>query len=461
MGTVDTTGSSVEPRDDQRSQRPGRRSPRTVWHEASPGGRFWGAVSALLLLGLAVRVGYVLYTYNYFARNDASSYDFLAKTLAQGHGWGYGTSAYRPPGYVFFLAGVYDVVGIPHRVWTDPRLVQAVLATVTVLLVGLMALQLAGRAAMLITIAISAFYLPFVLVGVALMTEALFVPLVLAAINCALRARAVEHRYRWVVAAGFFCGLASLTRGNGLALGPALAFVVWTGRPWRSRRALAAPLTLLLVMVLTISPWTIRNAIALHAFVPVTTEAGATLAGTYNDSAAKHNMRWMIQYPNYRSIKMDKRLNEAQRDTALVSAVIGYIGRHPSVLPRTMFWNTVRLFDLEGLWISQMTARADADASRGWADLSVFNFWTVGVIAILGIFTRAARRIPRVVWLIPFLLWLSVAPVTTGTPRFRAALDPFVILLAALAIEIVGARWRARRRSRESPARAAVAATNP
>ena len=63
------------------------------------------------------------------------------------------------------------------------------------------------------------------------MTESLFVPLVLAGVNCALRSRAASHRYRWIVAAGLFCGLAGLTRGNGIVVGFALAALVWTGRP--------------------------------------------------------------------------------------------------------------------------------------------------------------------------------------------------------------------------------------
>jgi hypothetical protein len=45
-------------------------------------------------------------------------------------------------------------------------------------------------------------------------------------------------------------------------------------------------------MALTIMPWTIRNANAQHAFVPVTTELGATLSGTYNDYSATKRFIW-------------------------------------------------------------------------------------------------------------------------------------------------------------------------
>jgi 4-amino-4-deoxy-L-arabinose transferase-like glycosyltransferase len=430
-----------------------RRSLRARWRTATPRGRYLTAALSLLALALLVRVAYVLHTTNYRPVTDALSYNILASGLARGHGWVYGSSAYVPPGYPFFLAAIYHLVGIPHGVWTAPRIAEAFLATVTVLLAGLMALQLAGRAAMLIALAIGALYVPLVLVGVSLMTESLFVPLVLAAVNCALHSRAAEHRYRWIAAAGLFCGLGGLTRGNGIVVGFALAVLVWTGRPRWSLRALGGPATLLLVMALTISPWTIRNAITEHQFVPVTTELGLTLAGTYNNHSARERFIWEFAYPNYRAIKKNPRLNDAQQSNQLISAVFGYIGRHPAYLPEAIFWNSMRLLDLQGRRVSRMTAFNDTRATARFADLGVISFWITGLLAIVGLFTNAVRRIPRAFWLTPLLLWLSVAPLSTGTPRFRAALDPFVILLAAVAIETIAmamVRRRAARRSADS-----------
>lgn len=409
-------------------------------------------VSALLLLALGARVAYVLATHTFVATHDEGSYNTLASVLARGHGWAYHNSAFRPPGYPFFLAGVYAVLGVPNHDWTDPRLVEAVVATIGVGLIGLMALQLAGRTAMLITLGIGALYIPLVLVGESLLTESLLVPLILAATNCALRSRTVTRRYPWILAAGVFSGLAALTRGNGIVVGVALALLVWTGTPRLSWRAILAPITLVLVTALTIMPWTIRNARAQHEFVPVTTEAGATLAGTYNDYSATKRYIWEPSgYHNYDTIKNDRHLTEAQQNRRFTAAVIGYIGRHPMALPAAMFWNTMRLLDLQGRRVSRMTARTDVNVSSMWADLAVVNFWLVAVLAIVGCFTAAARRIPRAFWILPFLLWLSVAPVTTGTPRFRSALEPFVIMLAALGVQAIAAALvRGRKRARGS-----------
>ena len=405
-----------------------------------PRPRFWLGVACVLPVALGLRVVYVLSTRGFVPNQvDPRNYDFLGRTLAEGHGWGFGNSAYRPPGYPIFLAGVYLVTGIPHDVFTAPRLIEAGVATATVALIGLMTWQLAGRAAALIALAIAAVYVPLAIVGVSYVSESVFVPLVLVASNCAVRARTADHRYRWIALAGLFTGFAALTRGNGVVLALALAFVVWTGRPRMSWRSLLPPVMLLVITCLTIAPWTIRNAYAQHAFIPVTDELGFTLKGTYNDLSAEHRFSWRpgVQ-ANYQSVVHDKHLTESQRNARLIEAVVHYIGDHPLDLPEAVFWNTMRLLDLQGRQQSRMTARHDEEASAAVADIGVVNFWIIGALAIVGAFTVPARRSPRSAWLIPLLLWASVAAVTTGTPRFRAAIDPWVIVLAALGVQAVG-----------------------
>ena len=41
---------------------------------------------------------------------------------------------------------------------------------------------------------------------------------------------------------------------------------------------------------------------------------------------------------------------------------------------------------------------------------------------------------PAFVWLVPLAMYVSVVFLASETPRYRAPLDPFVIVLAALAI---------------------------
>lgn len=426
-------------------------------------------VAGVLLAALIARMVYVVATWHYAPFvPDARSYDALARALVLGQG--YGGGAYRPPGYPYFLAGLYELVGLPpplhlrfawllvpnraanNGAWVATRMLEAVLATVSVGLFGWVANQLAGRRVALVAMGVAAVYLPMIVVGVAIQSETLLVPLTLAATGCALRARSAQRPAAWVALTGFLCGLATLTRENAAVVALALAVVVWSGRPRRSLRSLALPLLLLIMMAATVSPWTIRNANALHAFVPVSTELGPTLAGTYNSVSARQQFLWQmsIRYPDYSAIRRMKHLDAAQSDARLTSAVLGYIGRHPAAVPQAMFWNTLRLLDLDGLSLADRTAHDDVGSSYPFADATVYCFWLVALLAIIGMFTRAVRRVPRSVWLVPLLVWLSEAPITIGTPRFRAMMEPYFVLLASFALVALGrlvtparARWQA------------------
>ena len=68
------------------------------------------------------------------------------------------------------------------------------------------------------------------------------------------------------------------------------------------------------------------------------------------------------------------------------------------------------------------------------------------VLAIAGSFTRLARRAPWYLWAFPALMYLSVVFLVIETPRYRTPLDPFIVLLAALAVVTVAHRVAAARR---------------
>src|SRR5204863_9241985 len=78
-------------------------------------------------------------------------------------------------------------------------------------------------------------------------------------------------------------GVALLTRPNGALLLLPLCLALW--RPHLRVRSLVAPAAIVAVAVLVVAPWTVRNARVMHAFVPVSTQVGYTLAGTYNDAS--------------------------------------------------------------------------------------------------------------------------------------------------------------------------------
>ena len=261
-------------------------------------------------------------------------------------------TAYRPPGYPFALAAVYAVAAPLHLDrWTAARVAQAFVGTLVAGLIGLVAGLIWGRAVGLAALALAAVHLPFAMVGASLVSETLFGAFEVGAIACALQAGRSARPWRWVLAAGVLTGLAWLTRSNGVLLLLPLGIAAWTAlRPRGRRAATLAVVALLAAAALTISPWTVRNARVLHGFVPVATEVGPTLAGTYNDVARLDPVdpgAWFLprDVPAIRTAVARTR-GEPARDAALTRMAVGYMASHPFYVLRVMTRNTLRLAEL-------------------------------------------------------------------------------------------------------------------
>jgi 4-amino-4-deoxy-L-arabinose transferase-like glycosyltransferase len=404
---------------------------------------------AILIAALAIRVWEVQRT-AYRPINDAGSYLMLASEVAStgdystsrapgsAAGGTRGPSAYFPPGYPYFLAAVDLIDGHATARGSaihPARLSQALLGTVTVALIGLVALEAFGSVAVaLIALALAAVYPVLVELSGTLAAENLFTSLLLAATWAALRAGRSERPYRWLAATGVLAGLAILTHVNGIVLVLPLAAAAL-----RARRKVAAPALLLTAALLTVTPWIVRNAILLHHFVPISDETGITLVGTYNPASAAYRpvpYKWRLYYgiPGERPlIHRSRHLTELELSRRLESQALHYIGAHPLSPFAVTFHNSLRLLELEGAFAWRASAAA-ADLPVRTAQVGVVSFWILGLLALAGAFTRAVRRVPLWLWAMPLLLWLSVAAVNAETPRFREPVDPFLILLAACAL---------------------------
>ncbi len=424
--------------------------------------RVLGVRDAAILAATAivVRAAWVLHTSNYQPVRDGVDYNRLGASLALGHGYVLNgkLTAFRPPGYAGFLGLWYAITGVPKSSWSGVRLAQAGLGTLSVVLIAVIAAQLWGRRSGLVAGAIACVYPPLWLVSESMVSEALFVPLMLLAVTCAVVVSRRRAGWPWVVACGTAIGLATLTRPVGLVMLAPLALLCAAGRPRWSRIAVLA-----LTVAAVLAPWTIRNWTVFHQPIPlVSTEFGETLAGTYNVLSRADRAQpaaWRIPHrappwqprvvPGYQHLYARlAHANEAQRDQELRAAALSFIGAHPSYLATVWKWNTLRLLDLAGLGRSRETA-ATIGLGPGSATLAAIAFWLLAPLALLGALGKTARGAPRALWAIPLLGYASIVFITTETPRFRAPLEPFVILLAAAAICDI-ARRVARRSDRRS-----------
>lgn len=418
-----------------------------------------GAVWSLLALALVVRLLAVGAADGNRLGPDASDFNRHARSIAAGHGYppsleaaGGGPTAVRPPLYPYFLAGVYRATG---NSVTAARVVQAVLGVAAVALLGVLAFQLFGRRAVLPALALGAVYPPLVLSASSLLTESIFAPLELGTLVAAMRYRDSPHPYRWALIAGALCGLAALSRQNGalLLIGVVPAILTSPGQPRELVRRLTPVAAMLLAFAACLIPWTIRNLEKFHAFRPVGDQTGLQLAGVMND-VARRDTRFPAAWrpppliPMYADLFRRTDLNELQLDRQLRTRAVEYLRHHPSYLLTVAYWNTRRILHLSGQRYERLAAQ-DFNYDFSLHEVGRFGFYAAAVLAILGAFTASARRAPLWFWLTPAAFFLS-AVFSAGLIRYRAPVDPFLLLLGALAVS--SAATRLARRADTRPA---------
>ncbi len=134
-----------------------------------------------------------------------------------------------------------------------------------------------------------------------------------------------------------------------------------------------------------------------------------------------------------------ERFTEPQLSSHLTSQALTYIVEHPGAPFAAALHNTIRMLELEGTFAWRASAVAQGISTTN-ARTGVISFYILTAIALLGVATRAARRVPKWVWVAGILMWLSTVVINMETPRFREPVDAFLVLLAACALSAVAAR---------------------
>jgi 4-amino-4-deoxy-L-arabinose transferase-like glycosyltransferase len=410
--------------------------------------RWW---LVIVLLALVIRLAVVVGWSHFTPIADSITYDRMAVTLVDHHTLpgsaivAKGPTAFPPPLFPIAVAAAYEVVGTDSQSTRlqAGRVLEALLGTVAVALIYAIARRVFSRPVALLAAGIAAIYPPLILVGSSLMSESLFIPLMLGAVLAALMHRESERRWSWLIVSGVLIALCALTRSNGIVLLIPIGFLVWTERPRLRRSALRAPLTLIATTVIALLPWTIRNTVAFHQFVPITTETGYALAGTYNDTAAHDRSRptlWIPPIPQAEALLQEHPgFNEAQLGDRLLSQSLDYVSAHPAYPLRVAMWSALRLFNLTGPGFERWSARWEG-YPPDLAVWSVWGFYIAAIFMLIGFGTAAFRRAPWALWCCPLAILLSTL-LFAGLTRYRSPADPWIVILAALGL---AAAWRQR-----------------
>ncbi len=270
--------------------------------------------AAIVLLAAALRVAYVCEIWPHPAAQlpilDAEAYRRTALEIRAGD-WLGDSVYYLDPLYPFFLATIYAFVEPDTR---GVLLVQALLDSLSVLILMTVARRLFGDSAALATGVLAATYSLFFYFDGLLQKEALMIFLMVSALALCLRAAEREGPLAWLPA-GIFVGLSALTRGNSLLFAPALLlWIAVAGRGALPRRALAG-LLFCVGVAAVIAPVTLRNLVVGGDLVLLNSQAGQNFyIGNFRGNATGAYLAPPFLRPNP-EVEEEDFANEARRRT--------------------------------------------------------------------------------------------------------------------------------------------------
>lgn len=403
---------------------------------------WWAMPTAITLVALAVRLGVVAATdHSWKLINDGANYSSIAASIATGRGYGgslffglVGPSAFRTPLYPLMLSPVYWLFGV-HPLLA--RLDDQLFGTLAVAAIGLLARVLFNRRIALVSMAMAAVYPSLLLDSYGLQYETLLVTLTCTAIASAVVYSRNPARTRWLVACGVLTGLGVLTRETAALVLVPLAFLVWRSQRHRLLPTVGRTALVVGLAIAVVAPWTIRNYVALHAFVPVSTDLVFAIEGTYNPTAA-HNPQsptlWVVPYNDPGTLKAFLKTNrhEIPVDHMLEGRALDYIEAHPSYPLEVAAWNTIRMFDLRG-FRDELFVAPSLPFDPRLVETAIVTFYVVALAGAVGFCFQEVRSVPWPVWLFPFLSTLATVLVL-GILEYRAIIEPYFLMPASVTL---------------------------
>lgn len=424
------------------------------------------ALLAIALVALVVRIAFVLVVDPKLPDpGDATAYHLLANNLADGRGYirpfdfrilhASRPTAEYPPLFPALLA-VPSFLGAKSV--DAQRVFLCFVGTGTVVLIGFLGRRVGGPLVGVIGAAIAALYPMLFLSEAVLMAESVYLLLVTAALLLAYRAADDPSPLRFA-ALGLVIGLSALARAEGLFFAVVLVIPLVIGlRSLATKRRVLLAGIAIAVAVLVVVPWTVRNAVRLHAFVPISNNIGTAVDGancdlTYSGSQIGLWRETFSQLGEsarrrpqaeacFEGFDIGRRgFEEAEVANKHRSDGIRYARDH---LWRAPLVVTVRELRTWGLYAPRQ--QIDFESLEGrpkrWQGVGTVMYWVLLPFAVLGVVLLYRRRVR--VW--PLLSTAVVVALTTaltyGQQRFRVAAEPSLVVLAAVSVAAVAGRRR-------------------
>jgi hypothetical protein len=208
---------------------------------------------------------------------------------------------------------------------------------------------------------------------------------------------------------------------------------------------------------LVVVPWTVRNAVRLDAFVPVSNNVATAIDGANCDIVYSGDQigLWRETFstlgPEARTRAQaeacfagfdieDPDFDEAEASSNLREEGLDYARAHTGRLPVVAAARWLRTWGLmrPGQQIEFETLEG---RPKSWLTLGTWMYWVLLPLAVAGAVLVVRRRTVRLWPLLSTVVLVSVTTIVTyGQQRFRVAAEPAIVVLAAVTIVAVVTR---------------------
>jgi 4-amino-4-deoxy-L-arabinose transferase-like glycosyltransferase len=421
---------------------------------------FARGLTVIALAGLAIRIGTAFF---YDARTrtggDAVWFTGTAKTFSEGKGFvdplllvlGHSNpTAAHPPLYSLYLSVVNFTFGdsvLLHRLWS------CLPGVATVVLLGLIGREIAGRRTGLIAAALAAISIELFVQDVMLWSEGMYGFTLALTIFFAYRYLKRPNFLHVALLSGAIA-LAALTRAEAVLLFVILLVpLVLRNREQPMGDRIKAVGVGAVVAIVLMAPWVIyNNSGRFNRPVAVTVTFG-TLIGSSNCHAAYYGPT----IGGWGGLCLDTVPNPWPRDetdaeAAARTAGFKYMGEHADRLPVVIPARLGRTFGLfqPTKSISNDLLFEEAHISR-LAYAALAQYWLYLGLGIAGCVVLYRRRVALLPFLAPAATVVVITVIGYGGMRFRFAIDVIIPVLAAVTIDHLLTRRAARRGSPAPP----------
>jgi 4-amino-4-deoxy-L-arabinose transferase-like glycosyltransferase len=408
-----------------------------------------------VLVGFGVRLWWVLYA----ARGPVGLHDpffYLdyGRRLSLGGGYRLADgepTAYYPIGYPAILGLWYRILQFTPLAdhWiANAAALNLIFSTSTVALVGVLGRRLLGPWVGAVAAVIVALFPSLIFHTATILTETTFnfVFVLALVVLCWRPWTETFPSWKRLVVFGLLFGLSIEIRPIALLVVPMVGIAMW--RVAERRQALLRFGTVVALVIAVMIPWTVRNQVAMKAFLPIGTTTGDNLCIGNNPDAQGH-----FTFPDWcfgHDPQVRRPEFETLRNTELTNRSLRWIAHHPLDQFRLIVQRTFYTFQHDHDAVPAVQSYGDDPFippvnATVIGDLADAYFFAVLAIAALGLPFFANRRDPRRLLLLLSIVAVAISPwAFFGDSRFHIPVNVLVPIPAALSIMLMGRRWRRR-----------------